>query len=100
MASLYKRNGSGIWWVRFQLNGTRVQRSSGTSKKVQALRFLAKAMEEERQRQEQGFKKVRFGVLCEEYSRQHLPILKSRTRDTYRGHLAAIRAHFRRGPIY
>jgi integrase/recombinase XerD len=94
MASLYKRNGSGIWWVRFQLNGTRVQRSSHTSKKAQALRFLAKAMEEERQRQEQGYKKVRFGVLCEEYSRQHLPILKSRTRDTYRGHLAAIRAHF------
>ena len=67
MASLYKRNGSGIWWVRFQHNGVRVQRSSHTSKKAQALRFLAKAMEEERQRQEQGFKKVRFGVLCEEY---------------------------------
>jgi GTP diphosphokinase / guanosine-3',5'-bis(diphosphate) 3'-diphosphatase len=28
MASLYKRNGSGIWWVRVQLNGTRIQRSS------------------------------------------------------------------------
>ena len=48
MASLYKRNGSGIWWVRFQLNRTRVQRSSHTSKKAQALRFLAKVMEEVR----------------------------------------------------
>ena len=76
MASLYKRNGSGIWWVRFQLNGTRVQRSSHTSKKAQALRFLAKAMEEERQRQEQGYKRVRFQVLCEEYCKQHLPVLK------------------------
>ena len=75
MASLYKRNGSNTWWVRFQLNGVRVRRSSGTTKKAKALSFLAKAMEEERQRQEQGFKKVRFGVLCEEYCRQHLPIL-------------------------
>jgi hypothetical protein len=72
MASLYKRNGSGIWWVRFQLNGTRIQRSSDTSKKAQALRFLAKVMEEERQRQEQGYKRVRLQVLCEEYCKQRL----------------------------
>ena len=55
MASLYNRNSSNIWWVRFQLNGKRVQRSTGTSKKAQALRLLARLMEEERQRQEQGF---------------------------------------------
>lgn len=94
MASLYRRNKSNIFWVRFQLNGLRFQRSSGTSKKTQALRFLTKAIEEERQRQEQGFKKVRFGVLCEEYARQHFPILKPRTRENYRGHLSVIKAHF------
>ena len=94
MASLYKRNGSSIWWVRFQHNGTRVQRSSGKSRKADALRFLAKAMEEERQRQEQGFMKVRFGVLCERYTELHLPVLKPRTRANYVTHLAAIKAHF------
>ena len=94
MASLYKRNGSGIWWVRFQLNGLRIQRSSSTSKKAQALRFLAKAMEEERQRQEQGFKRVRFGVLCEEYGRQHLPLLRAKTRANYVGHIEVLKAHF------
>jgi integrase/recombinase XerD len=94
MASLYKRNGSGIWWVRFQLNGTRIQRSSHTAKKSQALRFLAKAMEEERQRQEQGYKRVRFQVLCEEYCRQHLPILKPETRVGYLGHIQVLKASF------
>ena len=72
MASLYKRNGSNVWWVRFQQNGTRIQRSSGTTRKSQALSFLARVMEKERQRQEQGFKKVKFDVLCEEYQQQHL----------------------------
>ena len=57
MASLYQRNGSKIWWVRFQLHGLRVQKSSGQTRKSDALRFLAKAMEAERQRQEQGFQK-------------------------------------------
>ncbi len=94
MASLYKRNSSSIWWIRFQLHGKRVQRSTGTSKKSQALRVLARLMEEERQRQEQGFQKVRFGVLCDEYAKLHLPILRPRTRANYVTHLAAIKAHF------
>ena len=51
-------------------------------------------MEEERQRQEQGFLKVRFGVLCERYTELHLPVLKPRTRANYVTHLAAIKAHF------
>ena len=51
-------------------------------------------MEEERQRQEQGFTKVRFGVLCERYTELHLPVLKPRTRANYVTHLAAIKAHF------
>jgi len=51
-------------------------------------------MEEERQRQELGFKKVRFDVLCEEYQQQHLPILKPRTRANYRGHILVLGAHF------
>ena len=94
MASIYKRNGSNIYWVRFQLHGIRVQRSSGTTKRSQALRFLTRLMEEERQRQEQGFTKVRFALLCDEYARLHLPILKPRTRENYLGHLKVIRDHF------
>ena len=94
MASLYNRNSSNIWWVRFQLNGKRVQRSTGTSKKAQALRLLARLMEEERQRQEQGFLKVRFGVLCDEYCSQHLPLLKAGTRVGYLGHIRLLRTHF------
>ncbi len=51
-------------------------------------------MEEERQRQEQGFKKVRFDVLCSEFQQLHLPILKPRTRANYQGHIDALKGHF------
>ena len=94
MASLYKRSNSNIWWVRFQQNGSRIQRSSSTTRKSQALTFLARVMEEERQRQELGFKKVRFDVLCSEYQQLHLPILKPRTRANYQGHIHVLKAHF------
>jgi len=94
MASLYKRSNSNIWWVRFQHNGNRVQRSSSTTRKSQALSFLARAIEEERQRQELGFKKVRFDVLCEEYSQQHLPLLRPATRYNYLQHIEALKGHF------
>src|ERR671925_2290863 len=94
MATVYRRNNSKLWWVRFQLNGVRVQRSTGTTRRADALRFLARAMEDERQRQEAGFKKVPFGVLCDEFRQQHLPILKPRTRDNYLGHIRALRAQF------
>jgi integrase len=94
MASLYKRSNSNIWWVRFQHNGNRVQRSSGTTRKSQALTFLARVMEEERQRQELGFKKVRFDVLCSEYQQQHLPLLKPGTRYNYLQHITALKAYF------
>ena len=94
MASLYKRSNSNIWWVRFQLNGSRIQRSSGTTRKSQALTFLARVMEEERQRQELGFKKVRFDVMCGEYRQQHLPLLKPATRANYQGHIGVLESHF------
>jgi len=51
-------------------------------------------MEEERQRQEQGFKKVRFDLLCEEYQQQHLPLLKPGTQYNYQGHIEALKGHF------
>ena len=94
MASLYRRNGSKIWWVRFQHHGTRVQKSSGKTRKSDALRYLAQSMEAERQRQEQGFQKVRLGVLCEEYCSQHLPLLKPGTRVSYLGHIQVLKTHF------
>ncbi len=94
MASLYKRSNSNIWWVRFQQNGNRIQRSSGTTRKSQALRFLSRVMEEERQRQELGFKKVRFDVLCREYQQQHLPLLRPATRYNYLQHIEALKGHF------
>jgi integrase/recombinase XerD len=51
-------------------------------------------MEEERQRQELGFKKVRFDVLCQEYQQLHLPILKPATRYNYLQHIEALKDHF------
>ncbi len=51
-------------------------------------------MEEERQRQEQGFQKVRFETLCAEYIKLHLPILRPKTRISYQGHLRVLLAHF------
>ena len=51
-------------------------------------------MEEERERQELGFRKVKFDVLCEEYQQQHLPLLKPGTRYNYRGHIEALKGHF------
>jgi integrase/recombinase XerD len=94
MATVYRRNHSKLWWVRFQLNGVRVQRSTGATRRADALRYLARAMEEERRRQEAGFKKVPFGVLCDEYRQQHLPVLKPRTRSNYLGHIKALTAQF------
>ena len=51
-------------------------------------------MEDEKQRQEQGFQKVRLGVLCEEYCSQHLPLLKPGTRVGYLGHMQVFKTHF------
>ena len=51
-------------------------------------------MEDERQRQEQGFNKVCFDTLCAEYIKLHLPILRPKTRINYQGHLAVLKAHF------
>ena len=94
MASLYQRNGSKIWWVRFQLHGRRVQRSSRTTKKAQALRYLGECMEAEKQRQEQGYQKVRFEVLCQEFCQLHLPLLRARTQSNYLGHIQVLKVHF------
>ena len=91
---MYRRNGSKIWWIRFQHNGLRVQKSSGKTRKSDALRFLAQSMEAEKQRQESGYEKVRFEVLCREFEQLHLPLLKPGTRIGYVGHMAAIKAHF------
>ncbi len=65
MASHCQRNDSNIWWVHFQHNGTRVQKSSGKTRKSNALRYLS--MVEENQRHELGYQKVRFDVLCQEF---------------------------------
>ena len=94
MASPYRRNNSNVWWVRFQSNGVRVQRSSGSTRRADAMRFLARAMEEERQRQGQDPIKVRFDRLCDEYRSQHLVVLKPRTQLNYLGHLQAFADHF------
>ena len=83
-----------VWWIRFQQHGHRVQKSSGKTRKADALRFLAKALEDERQRQEQGFQKVRLAILCEAYCSQHLPLLKPGTRVGYLRHIQVLKTHF------
>ncbi len=40
--SLYKREDSSIWWIRFTHKGKRVQQSSGTSERIKAEEFEAK----------------------------------------------------------
>ena len=40
--SLYKREDSSIWWIRFTHKGSRVQQSSGTSERVKAEEYEAK----------------------------------------------------------
>lgn len=37
--SIYRRNGSDVWWVKFQAGGQRYQRSSGSTKKREAEAF-------------------------------------------------------------
>ena len=44
MAGVYKRGST--WWVRFRLNGVHVRRSAKTTKKTEAVVFLAQLMEE------------------------------------------------------
>ena len=58
------------------------------------LYVLAKSLEAEKQRQESGFERVRFQVLCAEFEQLHLPLLKPGTRVGYVGHMAAIKARF------
>ena len=58
------------------------------------MRFLAKAIEDERHRQEEGFKRVPFDVLCSEYGQLHLPLLRPRTQTNYLGHLGALKGQF------
>lgn len=40
--SLYKREDSSIWWIRFTHKGKRVQQSSGTSERIKAEEYEAK----------------------------------------------------------
>lgn len=44
--SLYKREGSPYWWVRFVHNGKRIQKSSGTGDRQQAQEYHDKLKSE------------------------------------------------------
>ena len=83
-----------IWWVRFQHNGTRVQRSSGTSRKARPYASSPRPWRRSGYGKNRDSKRSGFGVLCERYTELHLPVLKPRTRANYVTHLAAIKAHF------
>jgi hypothetical protein len=54
MATLYRRNCSKLWWIRFQWRGTEVRKSARTTSKQQAMRFLAHTLEECRKLDREG----------------------------------------------
>jgi integrase/recombinase XerD len=90
MASLYRRNGSRIYWLKFQLNGKRIQRSSRTTDKSLALRILAKTLEDARSQLDLGYLEKGLEEAVRDFTTVHLALLQPRTRENYQGHLRAL----------
>lgn len=92
MAALYRRNGSRIYWIKFQLNGKRVQKSTRTTDKNLAVKVLSRALEDARSQIDLGYQERYLQDAIQDYATVHLPLLGARTRENYRGHLGAFEA--------
>lgn len=81
MAGVYRRGD--VWWVRFRLNGVHVRRSAKTTKKTEAVVFLAQLMEEHAR---SGRSEARPRYLLAEASERFFTEarLKDGTVETYR----------------
>jgi hypothetical protein len=84
MATVYRRNNSKLWWVRFQWRGTEVRKSARTTSKQEAMRFLARTLEECRKLDREGRARRTFDEVAYRFVQEHLPTLKPRSVERYR----------------
>jgi integrase len=94
MAGLYRRNTSKVWWVRFQHEGKRYQKSSGTTVKAEAFKVLLSYQDEVRRFTRTGHRRHTFEEMAQRFSQDHFPLLKPRTADGYRVHVRYLTEHF------
>lgn len=94
MAGLYRRNNSKVWWVRFQHEGKRYQKSSGTTVKAEAFKVLLSYQDEGRRFTRTGIRRHTFEEMAQRFSQDHFPLLKPRTADGYRVHVRYLTEHF------
>ncbi|HYH21723.1 MAG TPA: site-specific integrase [Azospirillum sp.] len=92
MASIYKRGR--FYWVKFQINGKRVQQSAKTASKAEALKFLAKLQEEFRKLDPNGNPRHTVREAMERFMIEHVPTLKPTTAAGYRYTVRLLHPHF------
>ena len=85
MAQVYKRGK--VWWVRFQHEGKRVQRSARTTRKDEALKVLVELQEKVRRRQPLDPDRHSFEEAAERFVQEHLPLLKPNSAAGYHTHI-------------
>ena len=90
MANLYQRNGSNIYWIRFQWRGSEIRKSARTTSKQEALRFLARTIEECRKLDRDGRTRHTFEEATYRFAQEHLPTLKPNSSERYRVSLRAL----------
>jgi integrase/recombinase XerD len=95
VATLYRRNNSKLWWIRFQWRGTEVRKSARTTSKQEALRFLARTLEECRKLDREGRTRQTFDEVAYRFAQEHLPTLKPRSAERYRVSLRALAPTFK-----
>src|SRR5919109_859459 len=94
MATIYRRNGSKLWWIRFQWRGTEVRRSARTTSKQEALRFLARKLEDCRALDRDGRTRRTFEEAACRFAVEHLPTLKPKSAERYRVSLRVLAPTF------
>ena len=87
MACVYQRLGSPMYYMRYQLRGVRVQCSTGTTSKGEALKILRAEVRSARSHRLATPSPITFRELCRSYVENHLPSLSSGTQLNYRGHI-------------
>src|SRR5262249_55439607 len=90
MANLYQRNGSNIYWIRFQWRGSEIRKSARTTSKQEALRFLARTIEECRKLDREGRTRHTFEESTYRFAQEHLPTIKPKSAERYRVSLRAL----------
>src|SRR5262249_20585643 len=90
MANLYQRNGSNIYWIRFQWRGSEIRKSARTTSKQEALRFLARTIEECRKLDREGRTRRTFEETAYRFAQDHLSTLKPKSAERYRVSLRAL----------